>query len=739
MPGSDSMKTNLSNLIGKIRDKSILLPHFQRDFVWKEEEIQKRLISSVLARMPVGSILLLQGSKDDYCSREIGKKTTIDVQSVPADVDYLLDGQQRATVLTNVFSNAIFDDIHSDYNSLIKPVALMNRFFLKIPTWNTVESGHLEDLFNVRYMRFPFDSERDEPSFLSEDIYKYIKVIPFKENDTNSYSPSKVPSVDLVSFCTDGNNDGFYYIPLYLLVETGNEERVIKISRTLDDIIEGISDKLKIDLRNRIIDNGIGTEEYKSEIDRAFTNVPTEEKERMFAGDVDLLEEKLDGRSYRWAEEMKKYLLICIREMKLTRIYVSAKDRYRAIDIYENLNLGGVSLSTFDLIMAKVATVDKERNFIERIVDGMRQKRPYPLGVLPEDNEDYLKDSIENELYNATIKTECYDEKKSEIAKDYITVFLDVLGLYIDNDQLVPDGFTVDQMKQSRILRLDPKDINEKCGDVIEAIDRALYFFQTRIGIRSIQEINYRLMIVLVATIFLREHYYNDKKIHRLLEAWYWSSTFSGMYDADQNITMIEDLKLILKTINGEKDKQWILSRESSVLNQRFFSDKEMILMDSYDKAARLPKKLLRGLVCQYYLSRTYKSLFDENKRISVFTDEKLEAHHIIPLGSYTKIGESTKELRKSDKNICNSPVNFVYITKKENDLIGSKDLNQYITSVNQSALLALQISPFSKNDLSAEDKDHKNLKVKEKLSERFDKLQSSVKDRIESCLSCWQ
>lgn len=44
----------------------------------------------------------------------------------------------------------------------------------------------------------------------------------------------------------------------------------------------------------------------------------------------------------------------------MNQIVVSEAQRGRAIDIYENLNRGGVSLSTFDLITAKVAVVNSE-------------------------------------------------------------------------------------------------------------------------------------------------------------------------------------------------------------------------------------------------------------------------------------------------------------------------------------------------------------------------------------------
>ena len=38
----------------------------------------------------------------------------------------------------------------------------------------------------------------------------------------------------------------------------------------------------------------------------------------------------------------------------LNKIEVSGEQRDRAIDIYENLNRGGISLNTFDLVMARV-------------------------------------------------------------------------------------------------------------------------------------------------------------------------------------------------------------------------------------------------------------------------------------------------------------------------------------------------------------------------------------------------
>lgn len=93
-------------------------------------------------------------------------------------------------------------------------------------------------------------------------------------------------------------------------------------------------------------------------------------------------------------------------------------------------------------------------------------------------------------------------------------------------------------------------------------VDRALFFFQTRCGIRYISEINYNLMLVLVGTIFMEDSYFFNYEVHKLLEAWYWSVVFSGEYDKDQNSHMISNLQNIIKRIS-ERFNDYKLFRPS--------------------------------------------------------------------------------------------------------------------------------------------------------------------------------
>ena len=95
----DKNKIDFKEIVRKIENKEILLPDFQRGFIWKEEERQRKIVASVLARMPIGSILLLKSKPDEYASKIIGYSEKVKVQDLNDEVEFLLDGQQRIIIL----------------------------------------------------------------------------------------------------------------------------------------------------------------------------------------------------------------------------------------------------------------------------------------------------------------------------------------------------------------------------------------------------------------------------------------------------------------------------------------------------------------------------------------------------------------------------------------------------------------------------------------------------------------
>ena len=153
----ENQRLDFGEIVRKIAEDKMLLPDFQRGFVWKDEEQRK-----------IGSILLLKSKPDEYASKSIGMKEKNTYQSQDGEVEFLLDGQQRMTALTNVFSNVIYEKCKMF--SKLSSRALQRRFFLRIPKWENCKEE--ADLFGVHNLTFPI-SDSAEPDFLTADFTVY--------------------------------------------------------------------------------------------------------------------------------------------------------------------------------------------------------------------------------------------------------------------------------------------------------------------------------------------------------------------------------------------------------------------------------------------------------------------------------------------------------------------------------------------------------------------------------------
>lgn len=715
--------SDLKGIVRDIEENKIVLPDFQRQFVWKDESMQANLICSILAKMPIGSILLLESNADEYLCKVLGTKKTLDTTKIKNKVQFLLDGQQRLTVLTNVFSNAIFD--HCDkITDLIHP-SLKRRFFLRIPRWSNVDKE--KDLFGIKNLIFPIKNpDSDEPDFLTSDIRPFIECIQFLSNDETPYNPKTNLSVALDNFCLNYNSKDVsgYLIPLFLLISTEKSNKKL-IDLRYDEILDGIAENITKEILNYF--TSLTSDEDKKHFLIDFLG-NDEDKIRSILIDSKLFTDELNSTAKWWKNNLKTYLDECIKSVVLNKIVVSEKQRARAIDIYENLNRGGVSLSTFDLIMAKVAK-RSHKNFYKRLIENIEEKKSYNFDIAPDIIQPILKNL---NSYNASVWIESYDSKKDEIVSKYIDAFLDVLSLYSYNSELSEENVKIEYIKRDKILDLSPENIDNNCEKICTALDRAFFFLQARCGIRKLSELNYNLMLVVIATIFTNDKWFADKNVHNKLEAWYWASLFSGEYDKDQTPKAIEHMQKLIKMFKDKQtDCSWIENLNKLVFNGQNFSDKKLLLMEKVDED-RYPKNIIKNFVCQYFLAKTYPDMFDASLPINVFLDEKepLEAHHIIPLGTAKKIRESSSKLRENPRHICNSPVNYVLITKSANLEISDDDLSVYAKKITNQAKSQL----FIQSDYGSVDSSSDNY-IKTVLSNRFDSIQGDVQQHISNLL----
>ena len=93
----------LGSLLSDVSRGNIKIPAFQRDYVWKDEQIMS-LLDSIYHGYPVGSLLLWSTKESLKHERNVGGFA---LPETPEDypVNYLLDGQQRLTTLYGVFNS----------------------------------------------------------------------------------------------------------------------------------------------------------------------------------------------------------------------------------------------------------------------------------------------------------------------------------------------------------------------------------------------------------------------------------------------------------------------------------------------------------------------------------------------------------------------------------------------------------------------------------------------------------
>lgn len=712
---------NLKSIIEQIQKNEIMLPDFQRQFDWDLEK-QSGLVASVLTKLPVGGILLLKADSKDYKSKRIGLDSKEGITgTIPSKTNFLLDGQQRMTCLTNVFSDVIHEASEKKVSKLASRQLLATRFYLKIDRWSeSIIPESQKDLFGIRSLDFRFDvSKGQEPDFLTADISDKIEYRTFlaSEYDKKPYMPGQRYDDKLDDYCFE--TPGVYLIPLYLLVGSDSKDDKLRkkrllaiIKRMKDQIVEAIStyhanlDSLQKEaFAFSVITDQLDRDGYKKASDK------DKEFDTLVSDKADL-----------WEDYFQKYLYSCVENIKLNKIEMPEGSRARAIDIYENMNMGGLSLSTLDLVAARVAKVSQD-SLYDRILAYLTKNKKYNMSAIPVEVKAFLPKD-----YNASKSTGAVDTRVSKACAD---LFLEVLGLYCNNKSYDSNEAKCIYSKSPQILKLSEKEIDENCEKVCVAIDRALCFLQTRCGIQTVSDVNYKLMMRLIAYIFTNDKWYNSSAVHDKLEAWYWSAVFSGEYDKDQNDRYEKNLKSILESLTiKSKGYDWIITLRDNILETPYFSDCSFLLMEKANED-RVPKEHLGKYFCQFFLSRPYADLIDDGITVSVFSKEKLEKHHIIPLGSVTKIGESSDKLRADKTNVANSPLNYVFITDGTNLKISDKSLKEYEDAITASAKSSLSIVNYP----SITDLDNIAL-VKKWLTERHKLIKGQIQNRVKTLLS---
>lgn len=152
----------IEDLINDAYNERIWLPEFQRPFVWDKNQI-RLLIDSLYQNYTISSILTWKGN-DELSRRRVGGSITdikVPLNNSEELITYLLDGQQRTTALTYVFT-----DKKIYRNKSKSPVSSLNLYY---------DSEYKGDEAEKRWLfddEVIYDNDNSEHSFTIRGLLK---------------------------------------------------------------------------------------------------------------------------------------------------------------------------------------------------------------------------------------------------------------------------------------------------------------------------------------------------------------------------------------------------------------------------------------------------------------------------------------------------------------------------------------------------------------------------------------
>lgn len=640
----------INELISRNEQNFVVLPNFQRPFVWGTEK-QRELIASLLVDLPVGSLLILKGNVGDFAARNLCSQAPI----TPKDeCDYVLDGQQRLSTLKSVFFD-LFREKGQWRDLLVSTFKqLHTRWFL-----NLEPKDHSEDLFGYRTLEFKTLS-----SYEQEQMVPYLTFERIKKGDKEKWFHPGFILKD-----GDGKEMGPKQLNNHIKRQAAKVRRVPLYEIYKKDsglhrlVIEVLANERAEELFAQCKDGKVKASDYF-------------DQEEVDFNDWDEIKNAFQRRANNWAVttaiEIEKSI-----DRTIPAIILTSSEISRAVAIFEAVNRGGTPLSVYDLVVARAARTGKTT-----LSDAIQQIFRTPLDIKPIYDKK-LSDGDNQITWCPELMNVISDDLPAKEIQPQVLNFLSLITYCKEGRKEGPQKIAIEHIKKEKHLNLRADEINDNLDRAMKALSRALAFLQFKCGISTISDLPYSLMILPIAYALYEDNIWNSAKELKKIEYWYWVSLLGGRYRERQNEVCIEDISLLLKWCLDEEKLDEVLA---PLIRDRLFaydgySDKNLLLRKDTDQS--VPKAVTKGIL-QFLLSQEPVDFDGKTAaRIAAWKVAAglitLEEHHIIPLKTAAKISESTSLLRKDNSHILNSPLNLTLISKPANNGLGTQSPAYYL------------------------------------------------------------
>ncbi len=692
-------------ILEDIDKEKLLLPHFQRDYDWDTDK-QKDLIASFLYDVPIGSILLLK-SETDMITKTIGhNKPNSQKQLTKSQDFYLMDGQQRLTTLKGVFDDFFKKDDDADlFDKLYS--RLRNRWFLDLKILDEnqdIEESKLKVILDLIYRGEITDDK--SLSDVKELIKKQKIVTTKKQKDPfHPYSIKNNPE-DFRSYLEKNQ-----YLALFLIFST--TEKGSLLARKYKDLLVEPTQKI---FQEKWFEKIKETSALKTK----FNKILKDNYQVTVNWDSTA---EIKQQSRQWATELYEALRYFLTEKRrlFTIIY---KDSFsKSVEAFTAMNKGGLPLSTFDIIVAKYAALQKNKLLKQRIEEKFKEICQKDIKGLPQINTDRIFDH--------------FSPDKSQDNQKFYNLYLNMLSIFSK------DSENADCIKEKQKLDLTKEDIDKHTDKAVTSISLAFRFLSGYCGVSKMSDVSYQLMILPIAknlyNIYKKNKNVNPMQIRKIFY-WYWISIFGGRYREKQSPRSIEDINNLYNFLKNKN------SDKINGLKDKIFEDKDY---SDFESLKNRETKSLEYPVLQFvFINSILKDDLSNYDEVTAKLQSKdFEESHLISLDDYNKkkkLKENDK-IKRGKKHYINSVFNLAFLSKAQNQFDRSKSWHEW----NQKDLKKENILMPEKIDESTWDQFNKEIKnanadEMEQLCEnfvesRFDAIKKAVLNRLQKIEKQWK
>ena len=674
---------SLSEVFDKILNSKILLPDFQRDFVWERSK-QSLLAASLLNKIPMGAFLTSKSNGAFKC-RMVGINNYTD--STSAD-ELLLDGQQRISTLFNIF-NDIYDVYHRILNIPHLEVhdeyifnELKSRWFLKV-------NG---DFLGISFFKMNLDlttREVNESIVFKKDL----------KTNLHGYGPILDLSKLLV-YCL--NNE---VIPLFLLISDPRFVRAVLVNlaeKYGTHVQINFSDEELAKLRE-IHYPRMGFAEFKNGIIAGglITNIKSE-----------------------WLLEVESFLKYILSN---DQYIIHLEDISKVSEAFNYLNRGGVQLSNFDLFCSKYSGL------------GIRKKT---MDLASDFSDEFIK----NRLVQRFDLDDTNVLRNNELNAQFSEFIVHVYSLYYFHKQHPNrEDFDLHVLKSSYTLDSMPLDFltdteMKECQLIANQI--ALFIF-VNFGFEGVNKIPNKLALIPIVWLLISKDidFKNSNHVD-LVCAHYYITVFSLYYDSHQNENCLKASRELIKLFNHDTDM--ILSYQNQI--GRIFTDylPEVLLSMKGDEYI---SKSVEINILNFYLCLTFKGIVDfkpaRNQPRVDFKSIK-EVHHLIPLFGSNQIKQSTSKIRGNKNHRLNSVLNKTLISNDANRAISSMPIANYMSQfgmifsqIHQGHIIPDEYRNYSSMAILSPEYDPNDIEH-QRLNVLYEARYNYLRSKIEATLLDW-